>query len=613
MNYLDENLELIPELKPLYEHFKDNLYNYEFAKNNFPTLKVNDIYLHSKYDPLTEAKRVVDFLLKDKEELDVIIIFGAGLGYIPRILYKEFIKKSNRRILPYLVYIEADLRCFFTSLNLFDWKDALQSENFKIFLCPDKEQIGNFLQSIPTKKIRYYFHRPSYSLNSEYYRNLLRHIEVILDRKDMNNATLSRFQKVWTHNFILNLPFFLRSNYFKKLKNIAEGATSILVAGGPTVEKVLNFLKEYQNYAIIIAVDTVFKYLIQNSIKPDILITIDPQYWNYKYLENIKLDDIIIVTDSSVYYKILRLTDIKNYFIGSSIFPMAKFFEENNEERGIIAAGGSVATTAFDVARFIGSSCIILTGLDLGYPNRMTHFKGAFFESQFIAISDFFNSAETLSFNYLTHVPLKTTKSTNNQTIYTDQKMLLFKNWFEREISITGCEVILPDLGGSLIEGAKVLPLEKILIKKYKKSVFYENVNKIKQNYQMDFNKDNLVEKVSKFLNITEDIKKITYEAINLIPENKIPDTKSIKKIEFFEKKLFENKEYKEITQIISSSAQSVLLSITENLQFDKNEVVSAWKKTKLLYESIYELTDFYIKTLKKLLKIIENSSIYKL
>ena len=54
---------------------------------------------------------------------------------------------------------------------------------------------------------------------------------------------------------------------------------------------------------------------------------------------------------------------------------------------------------------------------------------------------------------------LPLTKSTNGKPIITDPKMILFRRWMEREIALTNAPVLLPNLGGSYIEGCKIIEL----------------------------------------------------------------------------------------------------------------------------------------------------------
>ncbi len=610
MDILEKNLQSYIQLKDYYEKFKDQLYQIEYAKNGELTIKLNNIYLHSKYDPLKEAQRIVEMLTIDKEILDIIIIFGSGLGYVARMLFEKFIINSSSKILPYIIYIEKDLKLFLTSLKYFNWSEILQNNNFKSFLDVEKEVIGSFIQSIPTKRIRYYYHRPSYIINQEYYKTVQNYLSYVLDRKDMNTATFCNFQKLWTKNFIYNLPEILKTKAVKKLINIGKDTTSIVIAAGPTLERSINYIKSLKEKVIIIAVDTVYKYLKKNSIIPDFIVTIDPQYWNFKYLENEKIEKTMIITHSDVYHKILTIADINNFFSGSSIFPIVKYFDENNEARGSLSAGGSVATTAFDVARIIGSKNIILLGLDLSFPGRMTHFKGAFFESNFIKESDYYNSPDMASYKYLAHVNMSLIDSTNNEKVFTDQKMFLFKKWFDREIPLTDANVYIPNFGGALLEGAKIISAEDLLnISKTGKETFLINKTKLLNEKVDSFDPINMNKKIDLIIQRSNDIKIICRKIIKLIPDDgfvKPDDQKTINKLE---QSLFENPEIEEAVRVISSSAQDILLSIMENIEYNRDEKISAWLKTKKLYESIENLSNFYSKCLKKTLKLFKNFS----
>ncbi len=603
INFLQKNLDALPKLNELCSHYKDQLYSIESSKNNSQTLKIKNIYLHSKYDPIKEANRIVDILLQDCKELDVFILYGAGLGYVARMLFEKKIKNNNSAILPYIIYIEADIKIFLTSINNFDWSEILINNQFKIFLEAEKELIGSFIQTIPTKRIRYYHHRPSYNFHENYYKDVQNYISYVLDRKDMNTATFTRFQRLWTKNFLYNLPAYIYSKTINQLKDIAKGSTAVVVAGGPTVENNIQYLKSVKDSVIIIAVDTVYKYLKKHSIEPDILVVVDPQFWNYKYIENAKINNSIIVAESSVYHKVLQIAPIENYFVGSSIFKIAKFFDKNNEKRGTLAAGGSVATSAFDIARIIGSSEIIITGLDLSFPDRMTHFKGSFFETNFLNFCNYYNTAECLSYQYLTHAPLQIINSTNGK-VFTDQKMYLFKKWFDKEIPLTDAKVYLPDYGGALLEGVNITDPEKLpKPDKDIKLEYNKNINKLLKT-KNNINWDTIKDKINLILKHSIDIKKISQKIFNLIPENGQikPDTQ--KTIDNLEKNLFDDNNRAEVIRVISSSAQDILLSIMENIEYNEDQKTSAWIKTRLLHDSIIKLCNFYTKYLNKILKI---------
>jgi len=603
MDFLENNLNLIPSLKEVYNKMQNDLYHVEKTRDNNYTLRLDNIYYHSRYDPIKETDRIVEILLKENDDLDILVIFGSGLGYLIRSLHEKLLKNNKSSIKPYIIYIEYDLKMFLTSIKYFDWSDILKDENIKMFFSAEKEIIGSFIQTIPSKKMRYYYYRPSFVKNEDYYKEIQKYINYVLDRKDMNSATFKRFQKLWTKNIIHNLPYYLRANPIKKLSNIAENITAIVVAGGPNLEKCIPYLKEHNNNAVIIVVDTAYKYIKKHGINPDIIATIDPQYWNYKFLENVKITDEIIITDASVYYKILQIAPENHFFIGNSIFSLVKYFD--NTDRGTTAAGGSVATIAFDAARIIGAKNIVLVGLDLSFPDRMTHFRGAYFETNFLSISNYFNTAEDNSYRYLSHVDLKIVDSTNGK-VFSDPKMILFKSWFDREVPLSNAKVFLPDMGGALIDGTIVTELDKI--PKPEQNIKRTFITKVKEiikfSNSLDWN--NFEEKVSDFIDNSKDIKNICSKIITMISKDGLVKNDNFLKIQKEENNLFSNMERSEITKVISASAQDIIISIMENVDYSEDKNKSIWLKTRLLYSSIMELTDYYEKYFKKMLKIIQ-------
>lgn len=603
MDLLEKNLTHMPAMRGLYKELESELYPVESTRKGDYTVKLNNIYLHSKYDPWKEAERIASVLLTDKDELDVIIIFGAGLGYIARILYDRLLKDNKSSTRPYIVYVEADMKIFASSLAVFDWSEMISDPNFKTFLEPEKDQLGGFIQSVPTKRLRYYYHRPSYPAYSDRYKVLQNHVAYVLDRKDMNNATFARFQKLWTKNVLLNLPGFLQSNRINSMKGIGRGMTSIVVAGGPNLEKSLDYLREQQHSALIIAVDTVYKYLKRHGIKSDIIVSIDPQFWNFKYLEDVSLDREIIVTDSSVYHKTFQVAPVERYFTANSIFSIADYFSPN-VDRGTLAAGGSVATTAFDVARILGSTEIVLIGLDLSYPNRMTHFKGAFFETNFLTFSNYTNSAELNSYNYLAHADLKVVESTQGQ-VYSDSKMVIFRRWFDREVPLTEAQVFSPNLGGAKIEGAKIVELAALPRPTGSKEGYLAAIEQITAGSR-EMNRDEIGKKAVSFLCATREIARYCSKIVKFISEDGRISPKNIPLVKTAEHELMSDPFRAQVSNIISSSAQDIIISIMENMKFDSEDEKSVWKKTRLLYNSIYELTDFFEKYLNKLLNFMD-------
>ena len=149
---LSHNLSHSTELRNLY-NAANGTYPTEPARDGSLTLRLGDVYYHSKYNPAREAAQTAEMLLKNKDGIDVLIAYGCGLGYVITELHNRLIRDSQAKIKPYLLVIEPDVKMFATSLHCTDWTGMIGNENVKFFIAADKSVIGSFLQTIPTKMI----------------------------------------------------------------------------------------------------------------------------------------------------------------------------------------------------------------------------------------------------------------------------------------------------------------------------------------------------------------------------------------------------------------------------------------------------------------------------
>lgn len=65
------------------------------------------------------------------------------------------------------------------------------------------------------------------------------------------------------------------------LRGHFEGETAIIVAGGPSMDLQLDWLKANQQRMTIFAVSRIAAKLINHGIKPDIVVTVDPQAFSF--------------------------------------------------------------------------------------------------------------------------------------------------------------------------------------------------------------------------------------------------------------------------------------------------------------------------------------------
>jgi len=447
------------------------------------------LLLHSKKAPVKEGERFVNFL-KIKEG-QVLILFGFGLGY-----HLEPILSNNQSIT--LVVIEPNLDILHTAMKVRDLSQLLYQDRLLIFSrC---EECFNFLSIQPPLIISLVFYPPYLRFLEEEAKKLKENFTSFISKKNINNATLKRFDRLWTKNTFKNAYFFFSLPGISALRNKLNGMPVCVVCAGPSLENDIPILSEIKSKIFIIAVDTVVKPLIKRGIIPDFIVTVDPQFINSLWMSGSIFNEIessnlpVLVSEPSVYPTVL-----KNYpglrVICSSVFSPGRFVEKFTESKGNIAAGGSVAVSAYDFARICGADPILLLGLDLCYSGGKTHLSGSFVQDYIHYKQNRLDSILTFFHKYIKNGAPVIICDKNGRNVFSDRRLLMYKGWFETHASkkIT----INAGSGGLSIKGIKNMSLNEIIAKlklpdnNIKDFTYRNNFETVKNKLTYNFQKEN--------------------------------------------------------------------------------------------------------------------------
>jgi hypothetical protein len=415
-------------------------------------------YVHSRYDPVREAERL---LASEVEPASSAALFlGLGLGY----LAEAFLALYPGRP---LAVVEPDLGLFRQALASRDLTALLASPAVSWFIGEEPEAVIMGLDCLPLSRLAVLRLRPLYLRQLAYYRKLELLVRSLLDRRDVNLNTLRRFGRLWVRNLLNNLDEFLRAPGVSRLGGLFAGIPALVLAAGPSLEAVLERLGELRQRLLLVAVDTSYPLCRRAGVEPDFLVTVDPQYWNSRHLDRMRIREAVLVSEPAAHPSIFHWPAGERpavYFV-SSFFPIGAFLEELTGTRGRVGAGGSVATTGWDLARLLGAHPLYMAGLDLGYPGRRTHCRGAFFEERRHLLSDRLQPAELAGFRALTEAGAFPVRSNAGGTTLTDRRMVIYQWWFENQLKQHGDRSPTYSLGeGAVaIAGMPYRPLAALL------------------------------------------------------------------------------------------------------------------------------------------------------
>jgi len=391
-----------------------------------PTARQDGAYLHGRHDPARDAAAQV------RREIDgactTVIVVGFGLGYGAEAARNAFPSRP-------LLVVEPDAGLFRAALTCRDLRSFLEDTAVHLHVGAQPEGLPAVLESLPLARPGFLRLRSALRARPGTYRASEETIQSWILRQDINVNTLNRFGRLWVRNLCRNMGEFLRCPGVASLHGIFEGLPALVVAGGPSFDAIAPRLAELRERMLVVAVNTPLRACREWGVEPDFTTVVDPQYWASRSLDWTRAISGVLVAEPSACPRVFRREGERS-FLCSSLFPLGETLEVTVGEKGKLGAGGSVATSAWDLARLLGARPLYAAGLDLGFPGMRTHCRGAYVETLWLSAVDRFSPMEGSSFRSVRDVGLFTVRSTGGGSTATDRRMLLYKWWFENQLRI---------------------------------------------------------------------------------------------------------------------------------------------------------------------------------
>lgn len=552
------------------------------AKNGDETLKINEYFIHSKYNPIKEAEQLVNGQYTPHH---THIIFGYGCGYIVEALLNRRAFQENIIVIDPL-FDNYNLEFKHQASSLF----AFNSTVIPIFELYINEIAANTRVSFKT------ICTPNYDkVFPNEYKELLRKIVDLQYKNRTNDYTLIRYAKDWQRNFIENLRNLNEDSSIEELHK-QYNCPVVVASGGPSLTKQIPLLKKYRNNMILISAGSTTNSLLSNDIEPDYVVTIDGGEPNYNHFKQLKLNNAEIIYCMQNHFKVRESFSKRGYLIGTESFNKLSMYleKEFNLKFPNLEYGGSVAHAAFNIAHYISSGPIALIGQDLAYTDNLTHAANN-------------KHAQKIDEAFIKEREAFQIEGYYGEPVWTNPVFQSMKLDFEALITVRKPDVPFFNCteGGVKLNGFEQITLEDFLLKFSNN----EEVNKVKKNNsslnldthkslnQLLLNLDELIEKLDKGIVLLESIESL-----------KGYDNKSLKKINSVEKsvnKLLDKIPMEPMTNIITIDILNNYLPV-EN-ESDNEAFMRANRQTKALYTQLQEAAIYTESCIKK---VLENSEV---
>ena len=315
------------------------------------TLSINGIQLSSRHDRLHEA-HIQAASLPDNAQMHV---YGTGLGDLPSVLLE---RTGLRRL--YVHILNGAL--FALVLQLLDQRQWLDDSRAELFYAGDHSDMFTPFFALPAEMLL------ADDFNAKIRDRLVNEVHLSFNNREFDAQ--SPFIQQRLHDC---LPVLLGDEDVAQLFGSSMDREIYVIGTGPTLEGHFQRLAAVRAEAqrpLFICVDTAYRPLRENGIKPDLVVTID-QRISGRHLPWEESAGIGLVYMPMSDPEVLRVWKGKRY--GSySASPVYAGLREQHP-RAQLHVGGSVIHPAVDLAVKMGASRITLFGADFAFPMNKTH------------------------------------------------------------------------------------------------------------------------------------------------------------------------------------------------------------------------------------------------
>jgi hypothetical protein len=401
-------------------------YALEDTASGSHTLRVGASFLHSRYNPVRDAERELT-ALRGERSGEGCVFAGVGLAYLPERYAREFPRST-------VVLVEPDLFILVLMLASRPLSALFAHEGLIILAGTQAREVATFLESTGLDALPVHEPPALTAPNRPWFDEFAAIRKRNRERREINANTLKRFGDLWLKNMCKNLSELKGLPGIGSFAGILSDVPVLVLAAGPSLDRILPKLPRLRERCVIIAVDTALRATLRAGIEPDFIVLVDPQYWNWRHLDGLSCPHSVLITESAAWPAVFRFKT-RATCLCSSLFPLGKFLEARTAPRGELGAGGSVSTTAWDFARHLGATRIFMAGLDLGFPDGKTHFTGSIFEERTHVASLRLAPAETAGYHALYGAGPYPVSDYAGNPVLTDKRLILYAWWFESRLA----------------------------------------------------------------------------------------------------------------------------------------------------------------------------------
>jgi hypothetical protein len=439
-------------------------YPAEPSKSGPPTVSAPSadgrvVQLHSRYKPLEEAKQLVDSLSFDDGA--AYFVHGFALGYH----VEQLFDRAGREAI--LCIVEPDLAMLRTAFELRDFSDLIRSGRAVWLWREDKADVFNKLnphQPLVSLGFQRLPHPPSVQRHPEFHAQVQGWVTEFEAYAKTTVNTLVINSRRTAENVAANLPWYVATPSLARLQGAYQKQPAIIVSAGPSLRKNKHLLKDAQEKAVLIAVQTTLQPLLEMDVEPHFVTSLDYHDICMRFFE--KLPPTLkteLVAEPKATPAIFDMNPGPLSLLGNETAEL--LLAEMELKKARLQSGATVAHLAYYLAEHLGCEPIIFIGQDLGFSDGLCYAPGTSYDDVWRPEFSRFCTVEMKQWEQIVRERpiLRKVPDQQGRPMYTEERLFTYLQHFERDFAQTKTQIIDATEGGALKRGTTVMPLAEAL------------------------------------------------------------------------------------------------------------------------------------------------------
>lgn len=419
------------------------------------------LYLHSRHDPKDEARRLIDSVqFRDRV---CFAIHGMGLGYH----VAELIERGGTDT--FIILFENDLRILRRALECVDVARAIRIKQLCFVTQPEKVQLFSaigtrtILLSMGTSSVS---HAPSLRLQPEFHKACTAMLTDYAGFSRTSLNTLILNGRKTAENISKNIRWYAAAGGLTRLHKKYDKQPAIIVSAGPSLRKNQHLLAQAKGKAVLVAVQTMLKPMVQMGVEPDFVTSLDHHEISSRFFEGLPPSlQVELIAEPKVSHVVMERHPGPVSVVGSDYAD--SLLREMNLPRPRLMSGATVAHLAYYLARYLGCDPILFVGQDLGFSDGLCYSPGTSYDDVWRPELSRFCSMEMKQWEQIVRERpiLRRIPDVHGGAMYTEERLFTYLQQFERDFGQATEKVIDCTEGGALKRGATPMPLAQALAK----------------------------------------------------------------------------------------------------------------------------------------------------